>query len=155
MILLRLFSFHFSIYISNFRSFFAFCCLLILIERNLSHERKATGAKISQQSPKISILSNLSPILANLVLMSNTVQPAQPYPDSLNGLVENIFTPNINKCWFILKVNLWYSAANFCFNKGLCMIWSKGTLSKAKSCHDLGFQSDMDQIFQIRYCMSL
>ena len=35
------------------------------------------------------------------------------------------------------------SAANFCFNKGLCMIWNKGTLSKDKSCqksyHDLGF----------------
>ena len=25
-----------------------------------------------------------------------------------------------------------YSAANFCFNKGLCMIWNKGTLSKHK-----------------------
>ena len=23
-----------------------------------------------------------------------------------------------------------YSAANFCFNKGLCMIWNKVTLSK-------------------------
>ena len=38
-----------------------------------------------------------------------------------------------------------YSAANFCFNKGLCMIWNKGTLSKdnscLKSCHDLGFHS--------------
>ena len=37
------------------------------------------------------------------------------------------------------------SAANFCFNKGLCMIWNKGTLSKdkscEKSCHDLDFQS--------------
>ena len=27
-----------------------------------------------------------------------------------------------------------YSAVNFCFNKGLCMIWNKGTLSKDKSC---------------------
>ena len=25
-----------------------------------------------------------------------------------------------------------YSAANFCFNKGLCMIWNKGTLSEHK-----------------------
>jgi len=38
-----------------------------------------------------------------------------------------------------------YSAANFCFNKGVWMIWNKGTLSKDKSCkkssHDLGFHS--------------
>ena len=27
-----------------------------------------------------------------------------------------------------------YSAANFCFNKGLCMIWNKGTSGKDKSC---------------------
>ena len=25
-----------------------------------------------------------------------------------------------------------YSAANFCFNKGLCMIWDKGTLREHK-----------------------
>ena len=27
-----------------------------------------------------------------------------------------------------------YSAANFCFNKDLCMIWNEGTLGKDKSC---------------------
>ena len=27
-----------------------------------------------------------------------------------------------------------YSAANFCFNKGLCMIWNKGISDKDKSC---------------------
>ena len=27
-----------------------------------------------------------------------------------------------------------YSAGNFCFNKGLCMIWNEGTLSNHKSC---------------------
>ena len=39
----------------------------------------------------------------------------------------------------------WYSAANFCFDKGLCMIWNEGILrehkSYWKSCHDPGFQS--------------
>ena len=38
-----------------------------------------------------------------------------------------------------------YSAGTFCFNKGLCMIWNKGTLSEdkpcLKSCYDLGFHS--------------
>ena len=37
-----------------------------------------------------------------------------------------------------------YSAVNFCFKKGLCMIWNNGTLSEHKShlsCHNLGFQS--------------
>ena len=32
------------------------------------------------------------------------------------------------------QVFLSYSAGNFCFNKGLCMKWNKGTLSKDKSC---------------------
>ena len=27
-----------------------------------------------------------------------------------------------------------YSAANFWFNKGLCMIWNQGTLVKDESC---------------------
>ena len=35
-----------------------------------------------------------------------------------------------------------YSAANFCFNKGLCIIWNRGNLSqrnsRLKSCHGLG-----------------
>ena len=38
-----------------------------------------------------------------------------------------------------------YSAANFCFNKSLCMIWNEGTLSKhkysSKSFHGPGFES--------------
>ena len=38
-----------------------------------------------------------------------------------------------------------YSAANFCFNKGLCKTWNEGALSKhklsQKSCHGPGFQS--------------
>ena len=38
-----------------------------------------------------------------------------------------------------------YSAGNFCFNKGLCVIWNEGTFSNhklcEKSCHGLGFHS--------------
>ena len=44
-----------------------------------------------------------------------------------------------------LYVHVKYSAGTFCFNKGLCMIWNKGTLSEdkpcLKSCYDLGFHS--------------
>ena len=45
------------------------------------------------------------------------------------------------------------SAANFCFNKGLCMIWNEGSLSKDKSFQShvmtlaFSLQTDMNQIF--------
>ena len=47
-----------------------------------------------------------------------------------------------------------YSAANFCFNKGLCMIWNEGILSEhyIKSyalAIAFSLQTDMNQIFQM------
>ena len=54
-----------------------------------------------------------------------------------------------------------YSAGTFCFNKGLCMIWNKGTLSKDKPIQShamtLAFilQIDRNQIFQMKYCAFL
>ena len=54
-----------------------------------------------------------------------------------------------------------YSAANFCFNKGLCMIWNKvlwAMINYVKShTMTLAFilQTDINQIFQMRYCTLL
>ena len=49
----------------------------------------------------------------------------------------NYWTPRPNKQptmkpKLTLKNGLPYSAANSCFNKGLCVIWNKGTLNKHK-----------------------
>ena len=46
----------------------------------------------------------------------------------------NLALKIVPKFHFYYPVPSPYCAANFCFSKGLCMIWNMGTLSKHKSC---------------------